>query len=389
MHSGKLVFAQLMEFFPRHDFDKCVRRYRGNIRTRDFSCRDQFLAMAFAQLTYRESLRDIETCLRSVQPKLYHMGFRGRIARSTIADANRKRDWRIYADFAQTLIGRARKLYLNEPFGVDLEGAAYALDSTTIDLCLSLFPWATFRRRKGAVKLHTLLDLRGNIPCFLRISHGKMHDVNILDELPIEPGAFYIMDKAYIDYARLYRLHQQAAFFLTRAKKNLDAKRRESRIVDKTTGLRSDQTIVLAGVKSSQSYPEALRRIHYYDIETGKRFVFLTNNFVLPALSIAQLYKCRWQIELFFEWIKQHLRIKAFYGTSPNAVRTQIWIAISVYVLVAIVKKELKIERSLSEILQILSVNPFEKTHVLQLLTNPTNSFPDTPFPKQLTLFDF
>ena len=389
MHSGKLVFAQLMEFFPRHDFDKCVRRYRGNIRTRDFSCCDQFLAMAFAQLTYRESLRDIETCLRSVQPKLYHMGFRGRIARSTIADANRKRDWRIYADFAQTLIGRARKLYLNEPFGVDLEGAAYALDSTTIDLCLSLFPWATFRRRKGAVKLHTLLDLRGNIPCFLRISHGKMHDVNILDELPIEPGAFYIMDKAYIDYARLYRLHQQAAFFLTRAKKNLDAKRRESRIVDKTTGLRSDQTIVLAGVKSSQSYPEALRRIHYYDIETGKRFVFLTNNFVLPALSIAQLYKCRWQIELFFKWIKQHLRIKAFYGTSPNAVRTQIWIAISVYVLVAIVKKELKIERSLSEILQILSVNPFEKTPVLQLLTNPTNSFPDTPFPKQLTLFDF
>ena len=389
MHSGTLVFTQLMEFFSRHDFDKSVRRYRGNYRTRDFSCRDQFLAMAFAQLTYRESLRDIETCLRSVQPKLYHMGFRGRIARSTIADANRKRDWHIYADFAQTLIGRARKLYLNEPFGVDLEGAAYALDSTTIDLCLSLFPWATFRRRKGAVKLHTLLDLRGNIPCFLRISHGKMHDVNILDELPIEPGAFYIMDKAYIDYARLYRLHQQAAFFLTRAKKNLDAKRRESRIVDKTTGLRSDQTIVLAGVKSSQSYPEALRRIHYYDIETGKRFVFLTNNFVLPALSIAQLYKCRWQIELFFKWIKQHLRIKAFYGTSPNAVRTQIWIAISVYVLVAIVKKELKIERSLSEILQILSVNPFEKTPVLQLLTNPTSSFPDTPHPKQLLLFDF
>jgi hypothetical protein len=389
MHSGKLVFAQLMEFFPRHDFDKCVRRYRGNYRTRDFSCRDQFLAMAFAQLTYRESLRDIETCLRSVQPKLYHMGFRGRIARSTLADANHKRNWRIYADFAQTLIRRARKLYLDEPFGVDLKGTAYALDSTTIDLCLSLFPWATFRRRKGAVKLHTLLDLRGNIPCFLRVSHGKMHDVNILDELPIEPGAFYIMDKAYIDYARLYRLHQQAAFFLTRAKKNLDAKRRQSRIIDKATGLRSDQTIVLAGVKSSQSYPEALRRIHYFDVETGKRFVFLTNNFVLPALVIAQLYKCRWQIELFFKWIKQHLRIKAFYGTSAGAVRTQIWIAISVYVLVAIVKKELKIERSLSEILQILSVNPFEKTPVLQLLTNPTNRFPDTTFPKQLTLFDF
>ena len=389
MHSGKLVFAQLMEFFPRHDFDKCVRRYRGNCRTRDFSCRDQFLAMAFAQLTYRESLRDIETCLRSVQPKLYHMGFRGPIARSTMADANRNRDWRIYADFAQTLIGGARKLYHNEPLGLDLEGTAYALDSTTIDLCLSLFPWATFRRHKAAVKLHTLLDLRGNIPCFLRVSHGKMHDVNILDELPIEPGSFYIMDKAYIDYARLYRLHQQAAFFLTRAKKNLDAKRRESWIIDKSTGLRSDQTIVLSGVKSSQSYPEALRRIHYYDIETGKRFVFLTNNFVLPALTIAQLYKCRWQIELFFKWIKQHLRIKAFYGTSPCAVRTQIWIAISVYVLIAIVKKELKIERSLSEILQILSVNPFEKTPVLQLLANPKSSFLDPPFPKQLLLFDF
>jgi hypothetical protein len=389
MHSGKLVFAQLMEFFPRHDFDKCVRRYRGNYRIRDFSCRDQFLAMAFAQLTYRESLRDIETCLRSVQPKLYHMGFRGRIARSTIADANRKRDWRIYADFAQTLIQRARKLYLNEPFGLDLEGTAYALDSTTIDLCLSLFPWARFRRRKGAIKLHTLLDLRGNIPCFLRVSHGKMHDVNILDELPIEPGAFYIMDKAYIDYTRLYRLHQQAAFFLTRAKKNLDAKRRESRIIDKATGLRSDQTIVLSGVKSSQSYPEALRKIRYFDVETDKRFVFLTNNFALPALTIAQLYKCRWQIELFFKWIKQHLRIKAFYGTSPGAVRTQIWIAISVYVLVSILKKELKLERSLSEILQILSVNPFEKTPVFQLLTNPTHHFPDTPFPNQLTLFDF
>ena len=389
MHSGKLVFAQLMEFFPRHDFDKCVRRYRGNLRTRDFSCRDQFLAMAFAQLTYRESLRDIETCLRSVQPKLYHMGFRGPIARSTMADANRNRDWRIYADFAQTPIEHARKLYHNEPFGLDLEGTAYALDSTTIDLCLSLFPWATFRRHKAAVKLHTLLDLRGNIPCFLRVSHGKMHDVNILDELPIEPGAFYIMDKAYIDYARLYRLHQQAAFFLTRAKKNLNAKRRESRNIDKSTGLRSDQTIVLSGIKSSQSYPEALRRIHYYDVETDKRFVFLTNNFVLPALTIARLYKCRWQIELFFKWIKQHLRIKAFYGTTPCAVRTQICIAISVYVLIAIVKKELKIERSLSEILQILSVNPFEKTPVLQLLTNPKSSFPDTPCPKQLLLFDF
>jgi len=341
MYKDRLVFAQLMDFLPRHDFDKCVRRYRGNYRTRDFSCRDQFLAMAFAQLTYRESLRDIETCLRSVQPKLYHMGFRGRIARSTIADANQRRDWRIYADFAQTLIYRARMLYVNEPLGIDLKGTAYALDSTTIDLCLSLFPWATFRRRKGAIKLHTLLDLRGNIPSFIRVSHGKMHDVNILDELLIEPGAFYIMDKAYVDYTRLYRLHHQAAFFLTRAKKNLDWKRLKSHPIDKITGLRSDQTIVLAGVKSSQAYCEPLRKIRYFDVATDKRFVFLTNNFVLPALTIAQLYKSRWQIELFFKWIKQHLRIKAFYGTSPCAVRTQIWIAISVYVLVAIVKKEL------------------------------------------------
>jgi hypothetical protein len=389
MYKDRLVFAQLLDFLPRHDFDKCVRRYRGNYRTRDFSCRDQFLAMAFAQLTYRESLRDIETCLRSVQTKLYHMGFRGRIARSTLADANRRRDWRIYADFAQTLIHRARRLYVNEPLGVDLKGAAYALDSTTIDLCLSLFPWATFRRRKGAIKLHTLLDLRGNIPCFIRVSQGKLHDVNILDELLVEPGAFYIMDKAYLDYARLYRLHQQAAFFLTRAKKNLDYKRLKSHPIDKATGLRSDQTIVLAGVKSSQSYPEPLRKICYFDVETDKRFVFLTNNLVLPALTIAQLYKCRWQIELFFKWIKQHLRIKAFYGTSPCAVRTQVWIAISVYVLVAIVKKELKIERSLSEILQILSVNPFEKTPVFPLLTTDDHQMPNPTFPNQLTLFDF
>ena len=388
MHTGKLVFAQIMGFLPRHDFDKCVRRYRGNHRTRGFSCHDQFLAMAFAQLTYRESLRDIETCLRSVEPKLYHMGFRGRIARSTIADANRGRDWRIYADFAQTLIHRAQMLYADEPFGADLQGAAYALDSTTIDLCLSLFPWATFRRHKGAVKLHTLIDLRGNIPCFVRVSHGKTHDVNILDELPIEPGAFYIMDKAYIDFTRLYRLHQQSAFFLTRAKSNIDYKRRQSRAIEKATGLRSDQTIVLAGVKSSQSYPEPLRRVHYFDIDTEKRFVFLTNNHVLPALTIVQLYKCRWQIELFFKWIKQHLRIKSFYGTSANAVRTQVWIAISVYVLVAIIKKELKIDRSLSEILQILSVNPFEKTPVFQLLTHSPHRFSNTPCSNQLVLFD-
>jgi hypothetical protein len=345
--------------------------------------------MAFAQLTYRESLRDIETCLRSVRQKLYHLGFRGHISRSTLADANRNRDWRIYADFAQILIAHARQLYTDESFGVDLKGAVYALDSTVVDLCLSLFPWAVFRRRKGAVKLHTLLDLRGNIPCFIRVSTGKTHDVNILDELPIEPGAFYIMDKAYGDSGRLYRLHQQSAFFVTRAKKNLDFKRRQSHAVDKTTGLRSDQTIVLQGVKTSRLYPAALRRIHYVDVDTGKRFVFLTNHFTLPAVTITRLYKCRWQIELFFKWIKQHLRIKAFYGTSPNAVRTQIWIAISVYVLVAIVKKELKIERSLYEILQILSVNPFEKTPIFQLLTDENYGFPEGPSCNQLPLFDF
>lgn len=388
MNAGKLVFAQLMDFIPRNEFDKCVRRYQGNYRVRDFSCRDQFLAMSFAQLTYRESLRDIEACLRSVQPKLYHLGFRGRISRSTIADANRTRDWRIYADFAQALIAHAQKLYADEPFGVDLKAAVFALDSTTIDLCLSLFPWAKFRRHKGAVKLHTLLDLRGNIPCFIRVSTGKMHDVNFLDELPIEPGAFYVMDKAYIDFLRLHRLHQQHAFFVTLAKKNLDCKRQESRAVDKTTGLRCDQTIVLQGVKSSQYYPDSLRRISYRDTTTGKRLVFLTNHLTLPALTIAQLYKCRWQIELFFKWIKQHLRIKAFYGTSPNALRTQIWIAISVYVLVAIVKKELKIERSLYEILQILSVNPFEKTPVFQLLNTINPDFQNTTPPNQLLLFD-
>ena len=389
MYDGKLVFAQVMEFFPRHEFDKAVRRYRGNYRMRGFSCRDQFLAMAFAQLTYRESLRDIETCLRSVKPKLYHLGFRGNISRSTLADANRVRNWRIYADFAQVLIQRARALYTGEPLGVDLASTAYALDSTTIDLCLSLFPWAPFRKRKGAIKLHTLLDLRGNIPCFLRISHGKTHDVNILDQLPIEPGAFYVMDKAYVDFARLYRFEQHSAFFVTRAKRNLDSRRRASRPVDKSTGLRSDQTIVLAGVKTSTLYPRPLRRIHYFDVETEKRFIFLTNHFTLPALTIAELYRCRWQIELFFKWIKQHLRIKAFYGNSPNAVRTQVWIAVSTYLLVAILKKELKVKRSLYEILQILSVNPFEKTLLLQLLNDPNHNFPTTPFPKQLPLFDF
>ena len=389
MYSGKLVFAQVMDFLPRHEFDKAVRRYQGNRRVRGFSCRDQFLAMAFAQLTYRESLRDIETCLRSVGPKLYHLGFRGNISRSTLADANRVRDWRIYADLAQVLIGQARDLYVDESLGLDLANTAYALDSTTIDLCLSLFPWAPFRKRKAAVKLHTLLDLRGSIPCFIRISHGKTHDVNILDELPIEPGAFYVMDKAYVDFARLYRFGQQSAFFVTRAKKNLDFRRLKSHPIDKMTGLRSDQTIVLNGVKTSPLYPSKLRRVHYFDASTDKRFIFLTNNFALPALTITELYRHRWRIELFFKWIKQHLRIKAFYGNSANAVRSQVWIAVSTYLLVAILKRELEVERSLSEILQILSVNSFEKTLLKPLLLDPNHQIQNNPRPNQLPLFDF
>lgn len=388
MFSGQLVFAQLMEFVPRHEFNICVRRYGGDRRQRGFSCRDQFLCLAFAQLTFRESLRDIETCLRAVKQKLYHAGFRGRVSRSTLADANRVHDWRIYADFAQTLIGRARQLYACEPLCVELEQTVYALDSTTIDLCLSLFPWAPFRRRKGAVKLHTLLDLRGSIPCFIHISHGKTHDVTVLDHLPIEPGAFYVMDRGYIDFARLYRFAQGNAFFVTRGKRKLDCTRRARREVDKATGLRSDQTIVLAGPKSSRSYPAPLRRIAFYDVENQRRFVFLTNNFMLPALIVAQLYKCRWKVELFFKWIKQHLRIKAFYGTNDNAVKTQIWVAISVYVLVAIVKKELRIERSLYEILQVLSLTLFENIPIFQALTEPIEHNYNTSFPNQRTLFD-
>jgi hypothetical protein len=358
MNSGEMVFAQLMEFFPRHQFNRCVQHYRGNHRVQGFSCRDQFLVMAFAQLTYRESLRDIETCLRALQPKLYHAGFRGLVARNTLAHANRRRHWRIYAESAQYLIAKARRLYAADGFAVDLEQTAYAFDSTTIDLCLSLFPWARFRRRKGAVKLHTLLDLRGNIPCFIHVSDGKMPDVKALDHLVLEAGAFYIFDRGYIDFRRLYRFTLEMAFFIVRGKRNLDYARQASRRVDRTTGLRSDQIIILRGPKTSQEYPIPLRRITYVDIESGRRFTFLTNNFHLPALTIAQLYKCRWQVELFFMWIKQHLRIKAFYGTTPNAVKTQIWIAISVYVLVAIVKKELQIERSLYEILQILRAYP-------------------------------
>jgi transposase len=388
MDPGKLVFAQLMDFVPRHDFDACVRRHGGDSRPRGFSCRDQFLCMAFAQLTFRESLRDIETCLRALERKLYHAGFRGKVSRSTLADANRAHDWRIFADFAQVLIGRARKLYADEPLGVELEQTVYALDSTTIDLCLSLFPWARFRRRKGAVKLHTLVDLRGNIPTFVRITHGKIHDVTVLDHLPIEPGAFYVMDRGYVDFQRLHRFTTCSAFFVTRAKRGLDFTRRARRRVDKTTGLRSDQTIVLVGPKTSRLYPDPLRRVVFYDAENERRFVFLTNNFTLPALTIAKLYKCRWQVELFFKWIKQNLHIKAFYGTSDNAVRVQVWIAISVYVLVAIVRRELGVERSLSEILQILSLTLFEKTPIFQALSGSKIQDPQPPFSNQLNLFD-
>lgn len=388
MHEGRLVFSQVMDFIAKRDFNECVRRYRGDYRVRGFSCRDQFLAMAFAQLTYRESLRDIETCLNAVPTKLHHAGFRGRISRSTLSDANRRRDWRIWADLAQVLIRRARALYAQDDFGVALKQTAYALDSTTIDLCLALFPWARFRRRKGAVKLHTLIDLRGNIPCFIRITHGKTHDLSALDHLPIEPGAFYVMDKGYIDFGRLHGFTQQMAFFVTRAKRNLDYTRRESRAIDKSTGLRSDQTIILRGPKTSRLYPAPLRRVAFYDVEHERRLVFLTNNFDLPALTIAQLYRSRWQVELFFKWIKQNLRIKTFYGHSINAVKTQVWIAVSVYVLVAILRRELKLDRSLTEILQILSVIPFEKTPVFQALSTLPAPKSEGAFHNQLTLFD-
>ena len=389
MYTGQMIFSQLMDFLPKHEFDKCVRRYQGNYRVRKFSCLDQFRCMAFAQLTYRESLRDIETCLRAVQPKLYHVGIRGKVSRSTLAEANETRDWRIYADFAQVLIGMARKLYAEDDFGLALQQTAYALDSTTIDLCLSLFPWARFRRRKGAVKVHTLMDLRGSIPCCIHVTAGNIHDLNILDELLFEPGSFYIMDRAYIDFGRLYALAQSLAFFVVRAKSNLDYSRRTYRQVDKLTGLRSDQTIILKGPKTSKAYPEPLRRISYLDTDTQKRFVFLTNNFTLPALTIPQLYKCRWRVELFFKWIKQYLRIKTFYGTSQNAVKTQIWIAISVYLLVAILKKELDIDRSLGQILQILSITLFEKVYINQVLTSFDLQNESSASCNQLILFDF
>lgn len=389
MHSGKFLFAQLMAFLPMRDFDRCVRNYRGNYRTRKFSCLDQFLSMAFAQLTYRTSLRDIEICLNAMKPKLYHVGIRGNIARNTLAKANQNRNWRIYADFAAILIAQARKFYAGDPLSIELEQTVYAFDSTTIDLCLALFPWASFRKRKAAVKLHTLIDLRGNIPCFVHVSCGKMHDVLALDHLPLEPGAFYIMDRGYIDFARLFNFQENMAFFVTRAKKNMKCRCRVARPVDTNTGLRYDHTIDLSGTTSKNEYPVPLRRVKYVDPVTNKRLVFLTNNFLLDALTIAQLYKCRWQVELFFKWIKQHLRIKAFYGTSENAVKTQIWIAISVYVLVAIVKKELKLDRTLNEILQVLSLALFEKTPLFQALSKEIGSEEEEGRPNQLSLFDF
>ncbi len=389
MQIGRTVFAQVMEHFPAYEFQKCVTRYDGNFGKRSFSCLDQFLCLGFAQLTYRESLRDIEACLRSVQGKLYHMGFRGRISRSTLADANESVDWRIYADFAQVLIATARPMYADESLGFDLDGTVYALDSTTIDLCLSVFPWARFQSTKGAVKMHTLLDLRGSIPTFIEVSDGKLHDVNVLDEILPEAGSFYVMDRGYLDFERLYALHRCGAFFVTRTKAGILLRRRYSRAVDKTTGLRSDHTVVLTSAASMKNYPDPLRRVRFYDLEQRRWLIFLTNNFDLPALTIARLYKSRWKVELFFKWIKQHLRIKAFYGNSENAVKTQIWIAIAVYVLVAIVKKRLALDATLYQILQVLSVTLFEKTPILRAFHDQGSQEKSAVFSNQLNLLDF
>jgi transposase len=389
MNAGRTVFAQLIAHLSHIEFQKCVARYDGDDHHRSLSCWDQYLAMAFAQFTYRESLRDIEACLRSMSGKLYHMGFRSRIARSTLADANETHNWRIFADFAQHLIGVARPLHAEDPMGVDLAHSLYALDSTTIDLCLALFPWARFRQHKGAVKMHTLLDLRGNIPTFIRVTSGKVHDVNILDEILPEAGAFYVMDRGYVDFERLYIFTLSAAFFVVRTKSNVLLQRRYSHPVDKTTGVRSDHTVILTAIDSVKAYPEQLRRVSYLDVKTGKRFKFLTNNFTLPALTIAQIYKSRWQVELFFKWIKQHLRIKAFYGTSENAVKTQIWIAVSVYVLVAIVRKRVGLDASLYQILQILSLTLFEKTPILQALQASDSQEESLDPGNQLILFEF
>jgi IS4 transposase len=386
MHAGKLIFAQVMEFAPWHTFRRLVAKYHGNFNVRSFSCLDQYLCMAFAQLTYRESLRDVEACLRAQPSKLYHLGLHGHVSRSALADANESRDWRIYSDFAQALIRIARRLYAKESLGIDLSETVYALDSTTIDLCLSLFPWAGFRKTKAAVKLHTLLDLRGGIPSFIHISDGRLHDVNVLDLLITEPGAFYVMDRGYLAFDRLYTLHQAGSFFVTRTKSNTQLKRLYSRPVDRPTGLICDQIVELTVFYSKKDYPERLRRIRYRDSE-GRPYVFLTNHMTLPAITICDLYRLRWQVELFFKWIKQHLRIKRFFGTSDNAVKTQVWIAVSVYVLIAIIRKQLNLSLSLHGMLQILSVTPFEHAPLFELLTqNPDNPKFDFP-PNQLNLF--
>jgi len=388
MNTGRTIFSQIMDFLPLHEFRKRIKRYRGNYKVKSFSCLDQFFCMAFAQLTYRESLRDIEACLRSMQNKLYHMGIRGGVSRNNLAHANENRDWRIYADFAQVLIHQARSLYVDDDFGVELDQTVYALDTTTIDLCLSLFPWAKFQKRKGGIKLHTALDLRGSIPTFIKITDARVYDLCILDELIPEPGSFYIMDRGYLDFQRLYTLNQLNAYFVIRARSNIKFRRIYSLPVDKSTGLKCDQTIALTGVDSPKYYPEKLRRVRFFDRENNNHLTFLTNNFILPAGTIAQLYKCRWQIELFFKWIKQHLRIKSFYGTSENAVKTQIWIAISVYLLVAIIKKLLNLEMSLYTFLQILSVTAFEKATILQLLREFSNTEQPDDTCKQLKLFE-
>ena len=388
MYAGQLIFTQVIDFMPKHIFRRCVARYRGEHQVKSFTCRDQFLCLAFAQPTYRESLRDIEACLRAQNQKLFHMGIRGKVSKSTLADANEQRDWRIYADLAYQLIATARGLYRSDQLDIELEETVYALDSTTIDLCLSMFPWANFRKTKGAIKLHTLLDLRGNIPSFIHISNGKLHDVNALDVLPVEPGAFYVMDRGYLDFRRLFTLSQTAAFFVIRAKKNFRFRRVYSHQVDREIGIICDQAIMTTGPKTSKEYPEKLRRVKYYDAATDKTFVFLTNNFTLPPMTIAELYRCRWQVELFFKWIKQNLRIKSFYGTSENAVKTQIWIAVSVYVLVAIMKKQLRLEPSLYTLLQILSVSVFERVPILQLLTETTYKSDNSDNHIQLNLFN-
>ncbi|MBI5120586.1 MAG: IS4 family transposase [Rhodospirillales bacterium] len=389
MYTGKTLFAQIMEFLPWTTFARIVERYGGDHRTRTLSCAEQYRAMAFAQLTYRESLRDIETCLSVQATKLYHMGFREPVRRSTLADANEARDWRIYAELAHRLIAQARKLYANEDLGLELSNTVYALDSTTIDLCLSVFPWAHFRQTKAAVKMHTLLDLRGNIPSFIHISNGKLHDVHALDLLVPEAGAIYVMDRAYIDFERLHALHQAGAFFVTRAKSNMDAYRVYSAPTDRASGIICDQTIALAGHYSSQHYPNHLRRIRFKDIEQDRTLIFITNNFILPTATICALYKSRWQVELFFKWIKQHLRIKRFFGTSENAVKTQIWIAVSIYVLVAIVKKRLGLDASLYTLLQIFSLTLFEKMPIHQALAAEADRSDGPQKINQLELFAF